>query len=351
MVRILVALGLVAAAASAQVSSPRRAYTAPELLDAPEEWIARSLAWAGQMLDQFPPGLPENPVRRAALIRLDDILHIESAPKKPLVHQFYRERMEKVLGEIEQTKITSGARVWKLYNDTFVVRTPSVTFAFDVVPGPPGVDGFRVSPEWIQRLAAQTDALFISHLHADHANQEVAKAFLDQGKPVLAVERLWTDQPEFSRRMVYPERSATKIHEITVKGGKLRYVAYPGHQGPPVNNNNFLVISPEGFTALHTGDQSSFEADYEWMAQIGNQHNVDVLFPNCWTDGLQRMIRGVNPRYVITGHENEMAHTVDHREDYTQTYNHMFGSPYPFLLMGWGEGYSIAPSVRQPATF
>jgi hypothetical protein len=50
-------------------------------------------------------------------------------------------------------------------------------------------------------------------------------------------------------------------------------------------------------------------------------------------------VRGVNPELVITGHENEMGHTVDHREDYTQTYNHLFGSRYPFLVMAWGESF------------
>ena len=54
---------------------------------------------------------------------------------------------------------------------------------------------------------------------------------------------------------------------------------------------------------------------------------------------IQRLARAVNPRLIITGHENEMGHTVDHREDYTQTYNHLFGTPYPFIVMAWGESY------------
>jgi hypothetical protein len=47
----------------------------------------------------------------------------------------------------------------------------------------------------------------------------------------------------------------------------------------------------------------------------------------------------VNPKLILTGHENEMGHTVDHREDYTQTYNHLFGVPYPFIVMAWGESF------------
>ena len=67
------------------LSSPRRALTAPELLDAPDEWIDRSLRWAGDILDEYKPAVAEHPVRRAALIRLDDVLHIKSAPEKRLV--------------------------------------------------------------------------------------------------------------------------------------------------------------------------------------------------------------------------------------------------------------------------
>lgn len=340
MLRTLFVLLVLAATGAAQVSSPRRALTAPELLDAPDEFLKRSLGWAGQILDQYPPSWPEHPVRRAALIRLDDVLHIESAPSKPLVQQFYIARMEKTLREIETTKVTSGARVWKLYNHTFFVRTPTVSYAYDIVPGPPGIAGFRVSHEWIERIAAQTDALFLSHLHDDHVNPEVVKVFLDKGIPVVAPEKLWENRPEFAKRMIYPERSSTKVHELKLKGGVVKYVAYPGHQGATITNNNHLVISPEGFTTIHTGDQS-LDSDFAWISQIGAQHKVDVLFPNCWTNDIQRMIRGVNPRFVMTGHENEMAHTIDHREDFTQTYNHLHGTPYPYLILGWGEGFTV----------
>jgi hypothetical protein len=73
---------------------------------------------------------------------------------------------------------------------------------------------------------------------------------------------------------------------------------------------------------------------------------VDVLLPNCWGNALDRTMRGINPKLVITGHENETAHTVDHREDYAQTYNRLFSSQYPAVVMTWGEAYYY----RRPAT-
>jgi L-ascorbate metabolism protein UlaG (beta-lactamase superfamily) len=329
-------------AKSPYVSSARRALTAPELLDAPDEWLQRSLGWANEILNAFPPAVPEHPVRRAALIRLDDILHIEKAPEKPLVQQFFRSRIRKAIGEIEATRVSEGMRVWKLYNHGFLVRTASVSFAFDIVPGT-GTPGFSLDPPDLERLTAQSDALLITHLHADHANREVAKLFLARGKPVIAPEGLWSNEPELSKSLTHLERSTKTMHEVRLQGGRLslKIVVYPGHQGTVINNV-YLVATPEGLTVLHTGDQSGSEepgGDFDWIANIGYSHQVDILLPNCWTDDIDRVVRGVNPRLVITGHENEMGHTVDHREDYTQTYNRLFGTRYPFIVMTWGESY------------
>ncbi len=326
------------------LSSPRRALTAPELKDAPDEWIARSLAWVTDILAAYPPAVPEHPVRRAALIRLDDILHIESAPSKPLVQQFFREHAARAAREIEAAKVSGGARIWKIYNQTWIVRTPSVTIAFDIVPGT-RTTGFQMTPATIETLVWQSDILFISHEHADHANKAVAKLFLDQGKKVVASEGLWQNDPDLGPRLTYPRRSATEVHTIEVRPGgpKLEVVAYPGHQGKAPIVNVHLVRTPERFTIVQTGDQSldgpDIHNDFDWIMRVGSQHSVDVLLPNCWTTDIQRMLRGIHPKLVLTGHENEMGHTIDHREDYTQTYNHLFGTPYPFSVMSWGESF------------
>jgi L-ascorbate metabolism protein UlaG (beta-lactamase superfamily) len=326
--------------------SERRLLTAPELFDAPDEWIDRSLQWVDFILDRYRPSIPEHPLRRAALTRMDDILHIESAPRKELVQKFFRGRMERVIADIENTKVTSGMRIWKLYNHGFLVRTATVSFTFDVVPGVSAerAPGFAMPKELLERLVRQSDATFISHLHGDHANQDVVRIFLAQGKPVIAPDGLWKDVPEFATRMTYPERSTTKVHRMSIRQGSqtLSVVAYPGHQSPATTNNVNLVMTPEKFIVVQTGDQSGNDtpgSDFDWLAHIARDWHVDVLMPNVWTKGLDRIVRGVNPSVVITGHENEMGHTVDHREDYTQTYTRMYAIPYPLVLMTWGESW------------
>ena len=334
------------------VSSPRRLWTAPELTGASDEWITNSLAWSDYVLAKHPPAGPETPVRRAALIRIDDVLHIEPAPKNPIVQRWYRERMSRVLSEIESTRVTSGVRIWKLYDHGFVVRTPSVTYAHDIVPGPPtdgkrGWEAMTVDAAWIERFARQVDVMLISHWHHDHANPAVVAALLKQGKTVVGPQGLAQDRAEFAAPefagIVYPRRSISEVHQI----GKLKVVAYPGHQGVPIINNVHLVTTPEGFTTVHTGDQSN-DDDFAWLTNIGAQHRVDVLFPNCWTNDLPRLARGVHPRWIIPGHENEMAHTVPHREDFTQTYNRLWGAPYPYFVMMWGESVELPFEGKRP---
>lgn len=77
--------------------------------------------------------------------------------------------------------------------------------------------------------------------------------------------------------------------------------------------------------------------------QAGSSNRVDVLFPNCWTPDIQRMIRGFKPKLVMTGHENEMGHTIDHRESNWLTYTRTKGSISPFILLTWGESYHYIP--------
>ncbi len=318
------------------LSSPRRALTAPELKDAPDEFLDRSLQWVDDILRQYPPSKAEHPVRRAALIRLDDLLHIESAPSKPLIQSWYRQRMAATAKEIASTKPTTGAKIWKLYNHTFFIRTATASFVYDLVPGPPRIEAFSMSEDTLKLLADTADALFISHWHEDHANPHVGELFFERNKPVVGPADIWREKPELRPRLTTPPRSTSQWQSA----GNLKYLALPGHQGKDVINNCNLIRTPEGLTFLQTGDQSN-DDDFQWIDKIHQSHKVDVLFPNCWTPSPLRLLQGINPRLVIPGHENEMAHVVPHREDWTQTYNRFHGAPMPVVPMAWGESISL----------
>ena len=320
------------------LSSPRRALTAPELLDAPDEWIVRSLAWVDDMLARRPryhfAGHEllggEETVHRAALIRLDDILHIETAPSKPVIHQWYQKRMLDA-AKRAATKPT-GNRIIKLYDHGWHVQTASTRFAIDLVGGAPRINGFQMTEEAMDLFVKASDALFISHFHNDHADPVVARKFLAQNKPVVAPSDVFRQDPELQKKLTVPERSTTAVATY----GKLSVISYPGHQGKDVINNDYLFKTAEGLNLLHTGDQSN-DDDFAWIDQIHQSHRVHVFLPNCWTPEPLRFAKGVRPALILPGHENEMAHTVPHREDWTQTFTRFEVAEGLMLPLCWGE--------------
>ncbi|MFN8811576.1 MAG: MBL fold metallo-hydrolase [Acidobacteriota bacterium] len=329
--------------AQSYLSSPRRALTAPELKDAPDEWIERSFAWVDDMLARTPSWQleatrltpPETALHRAALIRLDDILHIDSAPAKPLVQQWYRRRMEQT--SLNCARRTSRRRIVKLYDHGWFIETPSARFAIDLVGGAPRNAGFQMSPEARLRFADAADALFISHWHSDHADPEVARLFLARNKPVVAPADVFRDIPELQKQLTVLPRGSASAQSLL----NLRVHVHPGHQGRDVINNCYRIESPGGFSVLHTGDQSN-DDDFNWIDTLHSRHSVDLFLPNCWTPQPLRFVSGVKPRLTLPGHENEMAHTVPHREDWTQTFTRFEGCSSLVLPLCWGEEVTIA---------
>jgi L-ascorbate metabolism protein UlaG (beta-lactamase superfamily) len=334
----LATLAALPVAAQQYLSSPRRALTAPELRDAPDEWIERSLAWVEDMLARTPQfrftggklEKPEESVHRAALIRLDDILHIDSAPKKALIHNWYRQRMLQTARRIAQPR--PGTILTKLYDHGWFIQAAGSRFVIDLVGGPPGNADMQMSEEALDLFVQASEALFISHWHSDHADPRVAKKFFAAGKPVVAPADVFSKLPELQKQLTVMARDLTQRRSF----GKLSVIATPGHQGKDVINNCYLIRAQDGFTVMHTGDQSNDE-DFAWLDKIHESHKVDVFLPNCWTPQPIRFAAGVKAKLILPGHENEMAHTVPHREDWTQTFTRFEGASGLMLPLCWGE--------------
>ena len=298
-----------------------------------------------------PPSWPEPSARRSALMLLDGVFHDVYAPQRAPVQLFFKTRMEEAIQEIEQAEIVNGARIWKLYNHGFVIRTKTVTIGFDLTRGESvHAEGFMINDDLMDRLIKQCDVLFISHYHGDHAQEWVAQSFIRKGKPVVAPSEVWKSKP-IHTSITHLERIPHVLQTLPVQGGKqvLKVVVYPGHQGTDIENNVSLVVTPEGLSFSQMGDQSN-QDDFKWIDEVGKNHAVDVLMPNCWTTDIVRVANGFKPTLIITGHENEMGHSIDHREPYWLTYQRREGSDRfggsnkvgydtPLILMTWGESY------------
>ena len=307
-----------------------------------------SLAAVSELLDKYPPALGESLEHRAALMLMDNVLHEQDAAARPAVQDFFIERTRLVCDALENTQVTQGARIWKLYDLGFVVRSAGATIAFDAVSGQHlAKEGFLLPDELIAALARQCDALFVSHLHLDHADPHVAEIFLEHGKPVAVPEKLWEDKP-FAQGLIRLERTADREQSVPIRDGAacLRVVNGPGHQGSLIPNNVALVTTPDGLSFVHTGDQSNTK-DFEWIAAIGKKHRVEVLMVNCWSPNLPRLIEGFDPGVVIPGHENELGHSIDHREPHWLNRARLGGEVKRAVFMTWGESYAYLPAAAR----
>lgn len=350
-VLLLPALIIAVSCAYAQDGAP--ATVDPHLNKLEDDYLNRQaealLRAADETLTRVPPQYPEPPERRLALLAMDGVLHDVYAAHRPPVQKFYNQRVERALDELECTKLEKGAKVWKLYNMAFIVRTPTVTIAFDLVDGASAKSpSFTMPSAFMERFIAQCDALFLSHRHGDHSNQQIAQVFLDQGKPVVAPPKMWHDRPIYDS-LTHLNREAHTVQTLKIPNRQidLKVVIYPGHQGKNIENNVSLIISPEGISFCHCGDlinEGDFLDDYNWIDQVRRHQQVDILMPNCWTNEIYRIVQGFDPKLVLPGHELELGHSIDDRVPYwgdseflQLTYPELLKSQYPVVVMTWGE--------------
>lgn len=268
-----------------------------------EPTVPPSLAGIAGALDAAAPTLDgSNAARSATILQWDGLLWAtdETQPTPPDIVQFYAARMARVAREIQQP-VASGLRIWQMYNHGFIVKTPTVTFAFDLVDGKSSWN----SPAWTVRLSDEIldriDVLFVTHEHGDHYDE---------------TERIPAAIKARGGAVVYPALSAARANvthavragqQLTLGGLSVR--AWPG---PHVAYNLvYEVVTPSGHRVVHTGDN-------EETANLPELEDVHVLLLNGWTDGdsrpgshvygMKNALNRLRPDLMIPGHFEELAH-------------------------------------------
>jgi L-ascorbate metabolism protein UlaG (beta-lactamase superfamily) len=243
-----------------------------------------------------PPCTGNKEIRQDAILTLDGYLKDDSSRWNPDVATFYADMMDFVESGLNEP-VTSGVKIWSMYNHGFIVKTPSSVFAFDLVQG---------YPTWKYQIPnsilEQIQVLFLSHKHDDHWDRTIIRAILDLGGEVVApLEEKLSDLD-----LVYlsPDEESTQAG--------LQIKAYDGlHGGVPTRM--YVVTTPEGLTIMHTGDNQTSET-------LPDGLNVDILLLNAWVNesgsaspvvGVRNSINKLNPRLTILGHIQEMSHTYD----------------------------------------
>lgn len=297
---------------------------------------AHMFSLADQALTENPPVVGAPTARKLALYNLDAMLHEVKYDNTEPFCDFIDSRIGKVIEDMKNS-VKKGVKIYKIYNDGFVARTKSATIAFDVVRGECKTQKL-LSNDQIDAIVEKCEVLFLTHNHGDHVDKYVVDKFIEAGKPVIAAADIL---PNLEGVTHYRSESEILDKEVTLKSGeKLQVKIFPGHQSPMMCNI-YVVTTPDKYTLAHTGDQYD-KNDMEWIATIkDNAPKIDALTINCWSYQIADAIKGFNPRYVITGHENEMGHTIDHREAFWLTFQKMEPVEHDYVVMAWGEWFSF----------
>lgn len=294
---------------------------------------ARTLNLVDKALGEFPPTTGNGTTRRLALYNLDAILHNTTFDKSAELMGFVEERMKTVI-EALKSPLEAEMSIYKLYNHGFIVRTKTAVVAYDMVMG----STYQLIPDnLMEQLVDLCDVMFLSHKHRDHVDPGVVKMFTDKGKKVVAPSEAL---PENTAITHFREE---KIADLTVElpGDVLKVKVLPGHQDE-LQNNIYVITTSENLTFVQTGDQYKKE-DIPWISQVKSQiPKVDVLIINCWAMELKTHVDGFDPALLLTGHENEMGHGIDHREAYWMSYMKLDELNRPYSLMTWGEHYNYS---------
>lgn len=273
--------------------------------------------------------------RKAALFLLDQIMHDTRLDGSEIVSSYFNRRMDRVLSDFKMP-VADKIRVYKLYNDGWIIRSPSVTVAWDIYRGPETESGTHrlMSDSVAMALADKCDILFLTHNHPDHVDPYVVSLFTKAGKPVVAPNEIL---PQDSLVMHYRKEAISVTEFLLQNGMALPTYVIPGHQDR-LENNLYIVTLPEGYTVCSTGDQWRKE-DLELMLNLPDSvPDVDVFMPICWAAKLEEMCKSFKSKLVLTGHENELGHhSIDHREAYWLSLHKVEDFAFPTAVLTWGE--------------
>lgn len=273
-----------------------------------------------------------SPERRLVLASLDALLHDTRNDDSPALHRFVDVRVERIVESLVRPAPKKKLTVIKIYNDGYVVRSRSLTVGFDLC----GTRGaVKIVPDSLmRRIVGACDMLFISHRDPDHADRNVVAMAHEAGIPVYG-------PADYDNAQVVPVREEFKEVKLASRYGDVSVLPLPGHQDD-LQNNIYVVSFPEGFTVAHCGDQYNRE-DMPWLscARERMPRQLDVMIINGWAMEMEETIRGFAPRMVISGHENEMGHGIDHREAFwlSQYKFDALSLPVPALVLAWAEPF------------
>jgi L-ascorbate metabolism protein UlaG (beta-lactamase superfamily) len=275
-----------------------------------------------------PPNTGDPLLREGVIMALDSILKDDASRTAQDVFNFYTSMMAKVNSELRDT-VVSGATIWMMYNHGFVVKTPQIVMAFDLVDGYYGW-GTQLPSE----LLSSIKVLFVSHRHGDHYDQTVANAVIANGGSVVV-----PSEDSYMGNVPMAAGDSITIMDLQIKA----------HYGlHSTSLRIYDVATHNGVKILHTGDNQTSTA-------LPKVDSLDVLLLNAWVNesggtsavvGMRNSLDKLNPEIMIPGHIQELGHAYRPDDPTSRVpYEWAFevddeSIPAELLIMAWGERYS-----------
>lgn len=297
----VVCLNLLIAACGQDSGTTGGTVTPPPVV-APTPSIPAAYQSLALALDANPPSASGlNSPRAVPITEFESLLwQMEpTRPTPPDILQYYEARLARVATELAQP-VTSGFRVWAMYNHGFIVKTPTATVAFDLVEGK---TDYQDSPGWTGRVPEAIlnaiDVLMVSHEHVDHydATNRIPFTITSRGGAVLFPI---AGQTRGSPTILMTDKQVAQIKD-------LRITAHAGLHNTAVMI--YEVVTGDGYRIVHTGDNQT-------TATLPALQGVDVLLLNGWLNeggatthlvGMKRALDKLRPAVMIPGHFMELS--------------------------------------------
>ncbi len=290
------------------------------------EWATYS---SDKILRSYRASLPETAQHRMAIMTMDSalILRPDSAEREE-VKTFFKKRLESAAYEMENTKVKKGAVIWKIYLQGFIVRTSEATIAFNLTNGWFSDDDTKIL---MYRIINQSDVLLIAN--ESNPDSWVKDEFLNQGKQVIAPKSIFIEDARIQRFKVKENQE----YEISITNEKkIKSILYSGHSD--YGENYIPIFVNDGLKFSFIGNQYS-NADFEWIDNIKEKHDIDFLIIDSFLPDLNRLIKGFDPVLIFGGNDNDMSQNDINRRSYFLSYDRIRETGYPFSIMAWGDSF------------
>jgi len=293
--------------------------------------------------------------RKPAFLELDQILQSPLSNKSYRVRQFFSRCMTIALEEIEQEQIidTDQIKLWQFYNQGYVVKTSSLTMAFDLVTTRHVYNVFwDLEPTIVSAFADLIDILFVTHRHPDHFDLELINTMIGKGKRVIIPHELISLvprgaiglKPDEIRTFAFPTKQDESLHVIAHKG------LHVYDQGRNIPHRVYEIETANRFSLLHLGD-------HDYTSSVLNTALCHVGFVKIGSispdfddiSALTKLTRQVTFNHLIAGHLNELGHPVKGgRISYEAAFDCLKSIAVPSAVLAWGEALTVDRQTTTP---